>query len=412
MHHGPTAPVARTTPPSPVDFDGGESVTLPADETAPLSGLPRVLGEVGRDIQGPTLICLGGIHGNEPSGIRALLRIFRALGTSPGDLQGRFIGLTGNRQALARRCRFLGDDLNRIWLPERIERLRGAAGPVAAEDQEQAELDRQLEVVLSTARGPVFCLDLHSTSGGGLPFASLDDTLANRALAFEIPVTHVMGLEEQLFGTVTDYLNARGVNAIGFEAGQHDDPGSIDRAEAAAWILLESTGVLRRGTRPEVALARRRLSAAGAGRPAIVEVRYRHSIDPADGFRMAPGFESFQTVTRGQVVASCAAGAVTIPETGLILMPLYQGQGEDGFFVARPVRPLWLAVSARVRGRGLERHLHRLPGVRRHPDLPGAFIVDRRRARWLAVQVFHLLGFKRGEPDRETFVMTPREREA
>ena len=70
--------------------------------------------------------------------------------------------------------------------------------------------------------------DLHSTSGGGPPFVTMDDTLANRALAFHIPAPHVLGLEEELAGTMLSYWIQRGIPAIGFEAGQHADPTSAE----------------------------------------------------------------------------------------------------------------------------------------------------------------------------------------
>jgi succinylglutamate desuccinylase len=78
-----------------------------------------------------------------------------------------------------------------------------------------------------------------------------------------------------------------------------------------------------------------------------------------------------------------------------MLMPLYQAQGDDGYFLVRDVRPFWLRLSGAMRRRRLERWLHLLPGVRRHPDRPGSFVVDRRVARWYALEVFHLLGFRR-----------------
>ena len=36
-----------------------------------------------------------------------------------------------------------------------------------------------------------------------------------------------------------------------------------------------------------------------------------------------------------------------------------------------------------------------LPGVERHPERPSAFVVDRKIARWMALELFHLLGFRR-----------------
>ena len=76
-------------------------------------------------------------------------------------------------------------------------------------------------------------------------------------------------------------------------------------------------------------------------------------------------------------------------------MPLYQGQGEDGFFLVRAVRRSWLGFSAWLRGTPIERLLHWLPGVSRHPQDVGGFLVDQHRARWLALQLFHLLGYTR-----------------
>ena len=86
---------------------------------------------------------------------------------------------------------------------------------------------------------------------------------------------------------------------------------------------------------------------------------------------------------------------------GRILMPLYQEQGEDGFFVVRRVRPMWLRLSEFLRRLNLERYLHLLPGVHPNPALAESFTIDRRYARWFALEIFHLLGFRRpGEAGR------------
>jgi hypothetical protein len=48
-----------------------------------------------------------------------------------------------------------------------------------------------------------------------------------------------------------------------------------------------------------------------------------------------------------------------------------------------------------MRRLGLDRLVHWLPGVRRDPARPGAYLVDRRVARWFALEIFHLLGYRR-----------------
>ncbi|MEO1085677.1 MAG: aspartoacylase, partial [Acidobacteriota bacterium] len=102
-------------------------------------------------------------------------------------------------------------------------------------------------------------------------------------------------------------------------------------------------------------------------------------------------------------------GDILSPHDGLILMPLYQQQGEDGFFLVRPVKPLWLLISKWVRRLDAQRILPVLPGVKRHPEEADTFIVDQQTARYLARELFHLLGYRRvGPADGRYLTMTRR----
>ncbi len=373
----------------------------PAPEASPeilrLVRGPRVIGELRGPHEGPTLLVVGSVHGNEPAGALALDRIFGRLEAAGlTEVNGRMTGLLGNRQALARKRRFLQHDLNRFWNVERVERLRARRGPLEAEAEELRELDQEIERLLREGEGrPVYLLDLHTTSGESSAFANLDDTLPNRRFALEFPVPLVVGIEEELAGTLANYLFERGFVTLGFEAGQHDDPTSVDRAEAAVWIALEAAGILPRGSRDEVAAARRLLAANRGDLPQVVEIRHRHEIRAGSGFEMRPGYRNFQVVRAGEFLARDARGEILAGETSRILMPLYQEQGEDGFFLVRPIRKFWLDLSTYLRQRRTERYLHYLPGVRAVRDEPNRFTVDRRYARWLARELFHLLGFRR-----------------
>lgn len=360
----------------------------------------RRLGRVVGDRPGPALIVVGSLHGNEPAGVAGLQRLFRRL-RGGGDFSGQVVGLAGNLAALEVRRRYVLQDLNRIWRRERVERVRRAQEPLDAEAAEMAELETEIRRTLETSRRagqPVYLLDLHTTSGGGPSFVVMEDTLPIREFARRLEAPMVLGLEEELSGTLANWLAEFGVVSVGFEAGQHDDPAAPERAEAAIWLALEASGVLAPGVRSEVEEARHRLRAEAKGLPRVVEVRHRHGIVPEDEFRMAPGYSTFDRVEAGQTVAVDRRGAVKVPEGGLLLMPLYQSQGEDGFFVVRKVAPAWLKVSAALRRLRLERTLHLLPGVRRHPDRAGAFLVDKRWARFYALEIFHLLGFRRRGP--------------
>ena len=127
----------------------------------------------------------------------------------------------------------------------------------------------------------------------------------------------------------------------------------------------------------------------------VVEVRHRHTIAPEDRFKMEPGFKNFQAVRRGKVLAQDRTGEIKACETGLILMPLYQALGNDGFFLVREVKRFWLKLSALLRNLKLGHYIHLLPGVRRDPVNENFLIVNTRIARILPLQVFHLLGFRR-----------------
>jgi len=100
-------------------------------------------------------------------------------------------------------------------------------------------------------------------------------------------------------------------------------------------------------------------------------------------------------VRKGQLLARDYHGLVLAPHDARILLPLYQGQGEDGFFLARPVHPFWLRVSAVLRKLRAHVLVRYLPGVRTDPTDSEVLIVDTRVARVYPLEIFHLLGFRK-----------------
>ena len=80
----------------------------------------RLLGFHDGAANGPLLLSVSGIHGNEHAGVAAVRRVLEALRTRRPPFNGRFVALAGNLRALRRRQRYQDLDLNRIWLPERV----------------------------------------------------------------------------------------------------------------------------------------------------------------------------------------------------------------------------------------------------------------------------------------------------
>jgi hypothetical protein len=142
-------------------------------------------------------------------------------------------------------------------------------------------------------------------------------------------------------------------------------------------------------------VARERLAAAAADMSLAYEVLHRHGIEPGDRFAMAAGFRNFQRVYAGEVVGHDRSGPIRAPVPGRLFLPLYQTQGDDGFFITREVRPVWLWLSAVLRRLRADRVVRRLPGVDPHPSEADSYVVNRRVARWIVTDLFHLLGFRR-----------------
>lgn len=373
-----------------------------------MSRHPRVLGRYDGQESGPLVLCLGGIHGNEPSGVRALERVFEVLARSRPRMRGTLVGLAGNLRGLEAETRFLDCDLNRIWTADRIATI-DTLEDGHAETLEQRELLDTMREVLDGHRGEVFFLDLHTSSAEGEPFACIGDTIRNRRFARSFPVPVILGLEEQLEGALLEYLNNLGVVTMGFEGGEHSAKSAIDYHEAAVWRGLIGAGCLADGEIPETQHANRILQESRQDLPRWMGVRYRHAITEEDGFRMRPGYRNFRQLSKGEVVADDSKeGEIETFYRARILLPLYQGKGNDGFFLVLDIRPTWLRVSRWMRKLRLDRIVHWLPGVTRVKDEPGAIRVNRKVARWATVEIFHLLGFRKRRIHGDSFLVRRR----
>lgn len=372
---------------------------------------------------GPLLLCVGGLHGNEPAGVHALEAVVRGLQARRDRIRGDFVAVAGNLEALAAGRRFVAYDLNRAWTDERLaawERGRADAGAAAvspngtgvgaAEDRQANRLMGVLAQVAERRRGPVHVLDLHTTSGGGGAFTTTADFLGNRRFAMSIPAPLVLGLDEAVAGTLIGYLDGFGYTTAVFECGQHEEPAARQRAAWATWLAVRAAGLLAEADVPEARRGFRALQDAYRALPRVLEVKYRHAVVPEDRYCSRPGLLNFQRVRAGDVLGDDRRGRVAAPEAGRVLMPLYQEQGEEGFFVVREFSPLWLRLSGALRRAKVGRLAHWLPGVRRGPGGPGTIVVDRRVARWGALGVLRLLGYRPQSDDGRTLVARALER--
>lgn len=331
---------------------GGTGAALAMSRGAPAGAEDGLVGWVEGRSEGPLLLCVGGVHGNEPAGVQALEAMVGKVGERRDLLAGDFVAIVGNMPALAAGRRFMAYDLNRAWTPVHMDALqsgsrtepddavvhsitsRRARTPVA-EDLEVARVMELLERVAAGRRGPVYVLDLHTTSGRGGTFTSAEDNPRHRAFAMEVPFPLVLGLDEHIEGTLLGYLNTLGYTTMLCECGQHREPRAALRGIAAVWIAIRAAGLLGDEDVPEARRAHEVLRNTCAHLPPILETVYRHPFDERDRYVTRPGFSNFDRVRAGEVIGDDRYGEVKAPEGGMLLMPLYQRLGEDGFFVVR-----------------------------------------------------------------------------
>jgi hypothetical protein len=206
-----------------------------------------------------------------------------------------------------------------------------------------------------------------------------------------------------------EYFNHKGFVTLAFEGGRHDSPASVVLLESCIWMGLTILDMLD-GLVPSSSLesANSELQRVSSSFPRALEVRYHHHVDPADQFQMEPGFCGFQMVKAGDIIARDRSGDIAAAADSRVLLPLYQSQGSDGYFLMREFSTFWLSVSAALRRMRLDTVLHWLPGVTRSVHDPNTLVINRRVARWFALQVFHLLGYRRRRMDGETLIVNRR----
>jgi len=348
-----------------------------------MAEVERVVGRVVGEAPGPTLVIVGGVHGNEPAGVHAAERVLARL--DGVRLRGEFVAMCGNLRALRLGRRYQVRDLNRQW-------STADSSGEDAEGLEKSELRAELDAAIARARGTVYFIDLHTTSAEGIPFVMVGDTLAHRAFARAFPLPVILGLEEQLDGVLTEYMTARGCVTMACEGGQHQSAAAAGNLEAVVWLALAAAGLAPREALPGLAAAWAHLDEARRGLPRLIEVLFRHPVAPDDAFVMEPGFANIAEVRAGRLLARDRNREYHAPGDGLVLLPLYQTQGSDGYFFGRAVGPLADEAAVWARRLRLDRLLPFMPGVRpRGAELT----LDPRAAGRYPMALFRLFGFRR-----------------
>lgn len=316
----------------------------------------RIINTFEGTLPGPLLIVIGALHGNEPAGVRALEMVFDALELERRDnpnfqFRGKLVGIIGNLQAFLLHQRFLEQDLNRVWTAEFLEKAKASkAEDLKAESRETLHLYELIQAECQSGNPEkVVFLDLHTTSADGGVFSIPTDEDESLQLAQHLGAPAIVGLQDSISGTLLGFAKTghftespnlplnKSTNllplCIAFESGQHESPHAITRSAIAIVRCLRTLGCIN--DRALMDFTASLVLPFLANLPPVVRFRYAHHIEAEDGFKMRPGYVNFQPIQQGEHLADDVRGPVLSPDNGLILMPLYQAKGSDGFFIVQ-----------------------------------------------------------------------------
>ncbi len=308
--------------------------------------MERIVGRYTGTEKGTLLIAFGAMHGNEPAGVKALESIFVALENEPArnpgfQFKGRLLGLIGNVKAYKKGVRFIEKDLNRQWTLDNVALAKTT--PSDALPPELQELKKLLEIIEQEIESyqpeKIVILDLHTTTAHGGIFTLPAEDKDSEQIALQLHAPVIKGLLKGIAGTTLHYFIQDNfkhkISAVTFESGQHEEPLSVNRAIAAIINCLRTIACIKQDD--VESKHDNMLKEYSAQLPKLSQLLYVHPIASGDNFVMHPGFKNFQEISAGQILAHDKNGEIKAKENGRILMPLYQKQGEDGFFLIRPV---------------------------------------------------------------------------
>ena len=368
----------------------------------------RIICHIKGKESGPTIVFFAGIHGNEPAGVQALKNTVS--GFKPDNVKGDIYGIYGNSEALKVNKRFIDSDLNRIWTSEKLGAL-SKKKYLNTEEIQQVELYNFLNTILKDNHNPIYFIDFHTTSSKTLPFITINDALVNRKFSGCFPVPIVLGIEEYLEGPLLSYLNKLGYVSLGFEAGQHEDKEAVSNCESFIYLAAHYSGVSPM-KKEHLEARHKKLLKASKNVLDVFEVIFKYHIKPNESFVMERGFESFQNITKGTVLAHSNSQPVYAAHNQKLFMPLYQNRGNDGFFIIRTIPSFFLKLSAFLRRIKADNILTVLPGITWHNKPKGVLRANLKVTRFMAKSIFHLLGYRNKQQDKTHLLLYNRERVA
>jgi succinylglutamate desuccinylase len=276
-----------------------------------------------------TIIFIAGVHGNEKSGVIALQRFFEDVKKLKIKIEGTIIGLIGNLNALKQNKRYINADMNRLWKTKTPNSKNNNS-----EENEIIIVKRLINKIVSLKKKKNICIiDLHNTSSAHGVFTIVNND-TEKKLASHLAIPVINKLLKKIKGSLAEYYHSKGLTSIVFEGGAIGDPAAINNHEAGIWKILEAKKMIQSDSAPnKVRLNMKKMRDFSHQINGHYVVKYIHKIKANDDFLMNPNMQNFEKVKKMDIIAHDKNGPITAPYDGHLLMPLYQEQGTEGFYI-------------------------------------------------------------------------------
>ena len=249
------------------------------------------------------------------------------------EINGNIIGLQANMEAIKQKERFIDYDLNRIWQKKYFQ-LAIKNNQKNSELYELKKTHSIIETIIEKKKkNNITIVDLHNTSSQDGLFTIVSNENEEKIASYvEIPC--ITKLFSKVKGSLVQYYNSKGITSLVFEGGAINDPVSIFNHENGIYKILQKMKFIKENDIPiNIIKEREQIKIIHKNKFSKHEVKYIHKIKNEDKFIMMNNITNFKNVNKNDIIGKDVNGEVRAPIKGKILMPLYQSQGSEGFYI-------------------------------------------------------------------------------
>ena len=263
---------------------------------------------------GPSLLVLGSVHGNEKCGALAIRKLMDDIHSGALKIQKGHVTFVDvcNPKAFDKNVRYIDENLNRI---------------VKLHDTPSAYEERLANELASLIEAHDYTLDIHSNHTDSKPFAFLDYPDADStAFCQALPMDYIITGWPELFYPEEDYTtlacaHRAGKKSVTIECGAHIDPNAVLVAEKSILSALLHLGMIE-GTLPVTKSKMMHMHAR------ILKEKDGHFVQD---------WQHLDPLSKGDIIVIHDDGTeITSPFDGFIFMPCNTAQiGDEWFYIAQ-----------------------------------------------------------------------------